>query len=711
VFFRKEINESQNIIYEINLSGLTWAESHIYEIMAGDVKIGELCKEFLHNDVVRRQTVVAYPMLDDGKVDLSFGLVVDNGYFVAWNPNVTVATPPNHILALYEAGEAVSVPPTTIYYVEGAEHMTTINDTDPNRRRIRATLKPLVLLDQRSGAANNRGQTTEKNTYGIVKIGTQYWIRENLRTTRYANGEPIPTNIANAQWENALTPGIQLGSQHPSGTGFSPSGRQWVIDANDPGTLAEQIRQSAGVWYNWHAITKTTVGSAFRTEIPNENIVDRISPEGWNVPKQNQFNVLTNYVYQSHTLPSTGSGVLNAYGTNESGFGAVGGDSRSNTLEGRNGSQSNYYVMDGYRFTANGTNITSQQSVYFQVTPAGVASWPAGTSTQRGYYLRLIRDSEESGDLPQLGELRYGSNIVTYDRYGVSRTKPVPIHYYIPLTGDPQTMPILFAMHGNGRNAASMITNWQQIANERQIMIFAPLFNATDYTGRDYHRGGVSTQNNSWSQRVDSMWTFTLIEHMFDFIVEQVGGTQTQYDLTGHSAGSQFAHRFMFFMPEARVRMAVTSNAGYYMIPTLTGYGSANYAFPYSLGETSGFTEADLHAYFAKNMVVHLGVADSVQDGDVDTSPAANAQSNGDPSRYKRGYFFFNYAKAAAQVAGVPFNWQIVDVPGVAHNSPRMAQTPEVGTADLLYGDRKKKSPPPKSKINASASLSDRNQK
>ena len=38
------------------------------------------------------------------------------------------------------------------------------------------------------------------NTYTWVQIGSQYWLAQNLKTTKYNNGDPIPTGLDNAAW-------------------------------------------------------------------------------------------------------------------------------------------------------------------------------------------------------------------------------------------------------------------------------------------------------------------------------------------------------------------------------------------------------------------------------------------------------------------------------------------------------------------------------
>jgi len=41
------------------------------------------------------------------------------------------------------------------------------------------------------------------NEYFSVAIGNRLWMTENLRVTRYANGDPIPTNLDDGSWQNA----------------------------------------------------------------------------------------------------------------------------------------------------------------------------------------------------------------------------------------------------------------------------------------------------------------------------------------------------------------------------------------------------------------------------------------------------------------------------------------------------------------------------
>lgn len=42
------------------------------------------------------------------------------------------------------------------------------------------------------------------NVYNTVQVGSQLWMAENLRTTRYANGDAIATGLTNLEWGNTL---------------------------------------------------------------------------------------------------------------------------------------------------------------------------------------------------------------------------------------------------------------------------------------------------------------------------------------------------------------------------------------------------------------------------------------------------------------------------------------------------------------------------
>ena len=45
------------------------------------------------------------------------------------------------------------------------------------------------------------------NLYHSVTIGTQVWMTENLKSTRYNDGTPIPLVTGPKEWNSLYTPG------------------------------------------------------------------------------------------------------------------------------------------------------------------------------------------------------------------------------------------------------------------------------------------------------------------------------------------------------------------------------------------------------------------------------------------------------------------------------------------------------------------------
>jgi hypothetical protein len=132
-------------------------------------------------------------------------------------------------------------------------------------------------------------------------------------------------------------------------------------------------------------------------------------------------------------------------------------------------------------------------------------------------------------------------------------------------------------------------------------------------------------------------------------------------------------------MPAARFSTAISANAGYYTLP-LRGEGGG-FSYPYSLNGTPA-TEATLGAALAKPLWVMLGERD-----DDPAHPQRNrsrgAQVQG-PTRLARGRHFMAVAAAEAARLKVESPWRAIVVPGVGHDSRRMASA----AAEALFAGR-----------------------
>ncbi len=102
-------------------------------------------------------------------------------------------------------------------------------------------------------------QDSQGNEYKTVVIGNQEWFAENLRTTQYNNGDPIPNITGNSEW-SALESGAYTVYNH------------------------DNIYRSAyGLMYNWYTVVD-----------PRE-----ICPAGWDVATDAQWTTLFDYVANS----------------------------------------------------------------------------------------------------------------------------------------------------------------------------------------------------------------------------------------------------------------------------------------------------------------------------------------------------------------------------------------------------------------------------
>ena len=254
-----------------------------------------------------------------------------------------------------------------------------------------------------------------------------------------------------------------------------------------------------------------------------------------------------------------------------------------------------------------------------------------------------------------------GSGDVTFE-FGGWAGPPIPVHLFVPDAVDADT-PIVVVMHGASREADRYYNDWRIEAGKLGLIVVVPYFSREDFPRSAHYNLGHVFEPETGKPRSAESWTFAVIEPLFDTVVERLGGRQTQYTLFGHSAGSQFLHRFLYYVPDARVKTAIAANAGWYTMPDF------GVRYPYGLAG-SGVGEDVLAGYFARDLVVLLGDADTLrEDEDLRKTPEAELQG---PHRLARGHTFYRVARAKAEALGVEFNWRLQEVPGAGHSNAEM---------------------------------------
>jgi uncharacterized protein (TIGR02145 family) len=94
------------------------------------------------------------------------------------------------------------------------------------------------------------------NVYKTIKIGSQVWMAENLRVTRYRNGDPIPFVNNTSTW-GGLTSGA------------------YCYPNNDHANVEEY-----GILYNGYAVSDSR----------------NIAPAGWHIPADSEWQQLIDFL-------------------------------------------------------------------------------------------------------------------------------------------------------------------------------------------------------------------------------------------------------------------------------------------------------------------------------------------------------------------------------------------------------------------------------
>jgi uncharacterized protein (TIGR02145 family) len=133
------------------------------------------------------------------------------------------------------------------------------------------------------------------NIYNVIRIGTQLWMKENLKTTKYNDGANIPLVTDNTAWSTVTTPAYCWYENNPT-----------------------SYKDLYGGVYNWYAVNN-----------------GKLCPSGWHVPTEAEWTVLFDKLggatVAGGKLKSTGTieggdGLWyspNTGATNESGFTAL----------------------------------------------------------------------------------------------------------------------------------------------------------------------------------------------------------------------------------------------------------------------------------------------------------------------------------------------------------------------------------------------------
>ena len=165
--------DSENGAPILHLSALSFEASNVYRVHLKGREVAEICKEYLADDLDSR-AITIYPV-QNGVADLENGTILQlldtdeeiNGGELQWDLS-------DNTFSYYED----DLPAIQAIYFDQDGNLHTDDDAiQPAEINVVA----YTLTDRRNSA--------DIQQYPIVKIGTQYWLRENLRADRYSDGK------------------------------------------------------------------------------------------------------------------------------------------------------------------------------------------------------------------------------------------------------------------------------------------------------------------------------------------------------------------------------------------------------------------------------------------------------------------------------------------------------------------------------------------
>jgi uncharacterized protein (TIGR02145 family) len=188
------------------------------------------------------------------------------------------------------------------------------------------------------------------NVYRTIKIGTQWWMAENLKVTHYRNGYEISYVTNDSIWEN-----VYVGA--------------YCDYNNDSANVS-----TYGRLYNWLAIRDSSI----------------LAPVGWHVPSDTEWQAVVDYLggdtIAGGKMKEAGTAHWhNAGGTNQSGFAGLPGGLRL----GENGQ---YLYLRDYAYFWSSTQRSTEEAWFRYLFYNDLEVHSSSGLLRYGLSVRCVRD-------------------------------------------------------------------------------------------------------------------------------------------------------------------------------------------------------------------------------------------------------------------------------------------------------------------------------
>ncbi len=199
----------------------------------------------------------------------------------------------------------------------------------------------------------------EGNLYNTLKIGSQVWMTENLRTTKLNDNTSITELTDNDQW---------IGTSSPAYCWYN----------NDI-----SYKPTCGALYNWYAVN-----------------TGKLCPSGWHVPTNEEFNTLElelgmatdqldlwgwRGTDQGTKMKTTSGWDEGGNGTNSSGFSALPGGYRF-------GVTGEFFLLTTITYWWTATEHDADRGWYRRLDSSSSGVYRASTAKKGGKYIRCVKN-------------------------------------------------------------------------------------------------------------------------------------------------------------------------------------------------------------------------------------------------------------------------------------------------------------------------------
>jgi len=201
-------------------------------------------------------------------------------------------------------------------------------------------LKSLIYDELLGAGMNGIVMDIDGNIYKTIKIGSQVWMAENLKTTHYASGDEIPDGTSTGDITGEIDP------------------EYWFVYDDDLINLSDY-----GRLYTWYTVTDSR----------------NVCPDGWHVPSDSEWTIMENYLIDNgynYDGTVTGNKIAKslsfAYGWSTSSFEGTVGNTDYPSIINKSGFTA---FAAGFRNYMTGFNNASNTAYFWSITENGSTAW------------------------------------------------------------------------------------------------------------------------------------------------------------------------------------------------------------------------------------------------------------------------------------------------------------------------------------------------